>query len=419
VTPGRPRWAAAVLAVAVVIETAACVGWLRWRFLVGQIRAVPASGVEALADARLALLPETLRRLRRPPIGALGAAPDRPVARALERLGTDQVRWAPADGVGFTNLARADLISGALDAAAASLDAALTRDPTSPDLYRLAALADAARGRRHLALDHLAQAQALAPGTGLDAIDLTADEVDRIKLDGLERRLALYPRARVDGVIALARELAAQGDRERGREMLDATDDDPRVALEAARWDVDDGELERAGQRLAELAGRSGLPSSMSAQIWAARAAVRARLGDTDGAVAAARTALTYDPTSATPYRVLADLAERRGDLDEALGHLRRAWGMNPTDVRLLVAVASVAERAGELDDARLALERAVAVEPDDPGLRARLVQFHLRRGELMSATVVLSDALDRFPDDARLLGLADRLRSEVQRHGR
>lgn len=415
-TAARPRWPAAVLACVVVVEAVACVGWLRWRSLVAQIRSAPAAGVEALADAR-PLWPETLRRLRRPPIAELRAAPDATVARALDRLGTAQTRWTPADAVGFANVARAALIFGALDAAAADLDEALTRDPTSPGLYRLAAMADAARGRRDLALDRLAQAQALAPGSGLDAIDVTADEVQRIRLEGFERRLTLYPRARTEGVIALARELRAQGDRARGREMLDSGSDDPRVALEAARWDADDGDLEHARQRLAELADRPGLPSSMSAQIWAARAAVRARLGDPDGAVAAARTALSYDPTSATPYRVLADLAQRRGDLDEALDHLRRAWGMNPTDVRLLVAVASLAERAGELDDARLALERAVAVEPDDPGLRARLVQFHLRHGELMSATLVLSEALDRFPDDAQLLGLAGRLRSEVRRH--
>ncbi len=414
----RPCWPAALLAAAVVVEAVACAGWLRWRSLVAQVHSAPAAGVAALADAR-PLWPEMVRRLRRPPIAELRAAPDATVARALDRLGTAQTTWTPADAVGFANLARAAFIYGALDTAADNLDAALTRDPTSPGLYRLAAIADAAQGRRGLALDRLAQAQALAPGTGFNAIDITADEVRRIRLEGLERRLTLYPRARTQGVIALARELSAQGDRARGRDMLDTEADDPRVALEAARWDADDGDLERARQRLAELADRPGLPSSMSAQIWAARAAVRARLGDADGAVGAARTALSFDPTSPTPYRVLADLAQRRGDLDEALDHLRRAWGMNPTDVRLLVAVASVAERAGKLDDARLALERAVAVEPDDPGLRARLVQFHLRSGELMSATVVLSEALERFPDDTRLLGLADRLRSEVQRHRR
>ena len=82
----------------------------------------------------------------------------------------------------------------------------------------------------------------------------------------------------------------------------------------------------------------------------------------------------------------------------------------------LLMAVARIAEKAGQYDDARLALERAVSVAAEDPRTRAALVEYHLRRTEYLQATVVLSEALKLYPTDPRLLRLADRLRTEVNR---
>ncbi len=416
-TRQRPRWAVAAVVVAGIVELAATVGWIGWRSVVVRLSDDPTAGADALAASRWLDLPETVARLRRAPLGTLRAVGDQDVARALARLGREQTDWAPAADDGFVNIARSQLIRGAVEEAAETLDAALDRNPTSPVLHRLTALVEDVRGRRDRALAHLAEAQGLAPGTGLDGVDLTPEEAARVRLEGLHRRLELYPRSRSQGIIDLAREMNLQGQREAGRGLLEEESTrDPRIAIEASRWDLDDGQPGRADERLSAIAARHGLPASMSARIWALRASVRDRLGDPEGAIEAARVALSFDPTSPTPHRVLAQLAERRGDLDEALEHLRRAWGMNPTDARLLSAIASVAERAGAHDDARLALERAVAVEPDDAALRARLVELLLRRGELMPATFTLSDALERFPDDPRLLRLADRLRSEVSR---
>jgi Tfp pilus assembly protein PilF len=401
-------------ALAVVIELVALSGWWGWRRATARLTDDPAAGARLLATSVWCRLPTVERRGRRLPAGDLRRAPDDLVAAALLGLSRAQIQWAPADPHGFANRARALLLEGELEAAAEELSRALARDPRSPALHRLSALAEDLRGRRPAALDHLATSQAIEPGSGLGTIELTDEEEAWVRLEGLRRGLALYPRMKGQVVISLARELRRQGDADDGRRRLEEEAADPRVVLELARWDLDDDRPSEADRRLEELAERRQLPASILSQTWALEATVRDRLGDSAGAVEAAETALSYDPTSAGPYRVLAGLAERRGEPDAALEHLRRAWGMNPTDVNLLLTVAATAERVGAFDDARLALVRAATVKPDEPALRARLVEFHLRRGELMPATLALSDALDRFPADPQLLRLADRLRAEV-----
>ncbi len=411
-----PRWLVVAAAVAVLIETVGLTGWWTWRRTARLIEASPAEGAVALAEDLLLRLPSAIARSRRMPTRDLGKARDGLVVAALGSLSRSQIRWAPADSAGFVNSARAELIDGSLDLAMRNLDDAVVRNPTSPELHWLMALTERARGSNASALDHLATSAGLGSRDGPLRMELTPDEADWVRIEGLERRLDYYPRARSSGVIALAREHRTRNQAEIGRSYLEEESRDPRIVLELARWDLDDGLIADAEERLGELAERNSLTAALLAETWAVMAAVRDRRGDIDGAVEAAEMALTYDPRSAAPYRVLAELAERRGDVEEALEHLRRAWGMNPTDIPLLLSVARIAEKAGQTDDARLALERARTADPSNPNLSAMLVEFHLRRAQFMDATVTLSDALDRFPTDPRLLALADRLRAEVRR---
>lgn len=413
---GPKRWLVTVAALAVFIELIGVVGWWGWRRLVVELYESPARGAIMLVEDPALRIPSVVRRSRRLPSRELAKAADVLVEPALLSLSARQLRWAPVDPVGFVNRARAKLIEGAIDGGFADLEAAVMRDPRSPGLHRLVALVERSRGRSSEALDHLATAMGLGSGDRPTGLELTPEEEAWVRLEALERRLDYYPRSRAEGVIALAKEYRSRGEDELGREYLGEESDDPRVALELARWDLLEGATPEAERRLLELSRRKGLTSSLLAETWAVMATVRDRQGDTEGAIAAADTAMSYDPRSATPYRVLATLAERRGDMSEALEHLRRAWGMNPTDVRLLMVVARTAEKAGEYDDARLALERAAKVDAASSHVAAALVEFHLRRGDLMDATLALSDALDRFPTDPRLLRLADRLRAEVSR---
>ena len=410
------RWLIVAAMFAVIVELIGFAGWWSWRRVVRELGKNPAVGAVLLARDISLRLPSAVRRSRRLPARELAKAQDELVTAALRALSRDQRRWAPADPGGFVNSARAELIGGSMDGALDDLEAALVRSPTSPDLHWLMALTERARGLNAEALDHLATAAGLGSRDRPLRIELTPEETAWVRIEGLERRLDYYPRARSQGVVALAREHRKRDQAELGRHYLQEELKDPRVALELARWDRDDGLAIEAEKRLADLVGRSGLPAALLAETWAVMATVRDQQGDVAGAVEAADRALEYDPRSAAPYRVLAGLAERRGDVDEALEHLRRAWGMNPTDVNLLLSVARIAEKAGEHDDARLALERAKTVDPTNPSLAAALVEFYLRHRELMDATLTLSDALDRFPTDPRLLRLADRLRAEVSR---
>jgi len=411
-----PRLLVIAAVLAVLVESIGVAGWWSWRRVTRLIEESPAEGALALSRDPFLRLPSAIRRLRRMPTRDLGKAGDGLVVAALGSLSRRQIRWTPADSAGFVNRARAELIEGSLDSAMEDLDSAIVRNPTSPDLHWLMALTERARGSNASALDHLATSAGLGSRDAPLRMELTPEETDWVRIEGLERRLEYYPRARSAGVIALAREHRLRDEAKIGRTYLEDEPWDPRIELELARWDLEDGLAAEAENRLNRLAGRRGLPAALLAETWAVMATVRERRGDVEGAVEAADKALTYDPRSAAPYRVLAGLAERRGDVDEALDHLRRAWGMNPTDVPLLLSVARVAEKAGQVDDARLALERARTAAPGNPNPAASLVEFHLRQGQFMDATVTLAEALDRFPTDPRLLGLADRLRAEVRR---
>lgn len=411
-----PRMLVVLTVFSVVVEASGTVGWWSWNHAMSLLREDTVAGTEGLADNPLLRLPSVARRTRRLPASLLVEAPGEIVVSALRTVAGDQIRWAPADPHGFVNNARADLISGEMESASSDLAQAVVRNPTSPELHLLAALAARVGGRNTEALDHLATSAGLGSSGWKRRIDLTPEETDWVVIEGLRRRLDYYPRARIAGVLGLARELRRRDQEEEGRRSLSEASADPRVALEIARWDVDAGDFEEAEDRLETLTNRRALPSSILADAWAVTAMARDGKGDPDGAVAAAQTALQFDPRSASPYRVLARLAERRGDAQAALDHLRRAWGMNPTDIGLLLAVARTAEIAGHHDDARLALDRAVTVEPENPAVHASKVEYLLRRGDFMEATLALSDALKRFPTDPRLLRLADRLRDEVSR---
>ena len=402
--------------VAVAVESVATAGWWSWRSVNAVLETRPATGAAMLAESPWLGLPPAVRRARRLPARSLGAAEDSVVIPALTRLGEGQIRWAPADPEGFKNLARAHLIEGAYDEASEDLDQALVRDPMSPELHRLAALNERARGQNEATLEHLAAAEGLASGAGMGVVELTTEDAARVRIDGLRRRLELYPRVRVRGVLALAAELRRRGQTDEARALLQEEAGNPLIELELAEWDLDSGLTSEGEARLEELLRQPGLTDAIKAKAWAEMALASDQRGDPDGALAAANRAIQFDPRSPAPYLVLAGLAERRGEIGEALGHLRRAWGMNPTDVHLLLRVAATAERAGELDDARLALERAIAADPGDPRLRARLVQLLLREGDYMEATMVLASALDRFSTDAALLALAERLRAQVNR---
>ncbi len=411
----RPNLLMLILSIAAcLIASLDAAGTRWWRQTARMIEFDPNGAVNRMADDPQLRIPAAVQR-------STGLAP-RPLANveldrivvALDRISALQLRWFGTDPSGFKNCARAALLDNRMNEATDCLEAAVLRDPTSPSLRRLTALLLMSEGRLSEAMDHLAEAYALAPGLRQPEVTLVPEDERWVEYEGLERALTLYPRQRVQTVLTLAEIVREDGDEARGRVALEKELPHPEVELTLARWDREAGLFDDARARLEGLVARRSYPERVRARAWAELAQVRDLAGDGEGATAAARQALALDARSTAPHLALAELAERRLDYAGALKHLRSAWGLTPADPRLLVKISVMAEKAGEISDARLALERAVVVRPDSPELAARLVDFHLRHGEYMDATLRLNEFTARFPSDPRLLRQAERLSREV-----
>jgi len=410
------RWRTLVaLSLAAVAATLVDLGgWISWSSASAQLAVSPERAAGRLARDRLLVLPSVIQRSRRLPVSELGSAPIDLAFAVLMRCGINQRRWMPAHPAGSTNLARGYLLAGDLEAAAAFVDAALLRDPTSAYLHRLRALVLMTRGEISSALEDLAVANALAPDQQEPELELTPENERAVGLRSLELRRDLYPRRQIQTGLALARELRREGDIEGAFAILMEYQDHPEVLLERAAWAVEAGDLQVAYLLLQNVTGQKATPRSLRARAWAMIAVIRDLEGDQDRALEAAFQAHYLDPNSPYVFVSLAGLAERRGDYDVALEHLRRAWGMSPSNVGLLVRIARVAEEAGKTPDAVLAMERAVELEPASPELALQLVSLQLRLKDFTSATVTLSEALDRNPTNPSLLAMADRLRRDI-----
>jgi tetratricopeptide (TPR) repeat protein len=410
----RPILPVVVVAAALAVELVATAGWWAWRRVSSELEQAPEAGAALLVSGVLVALPPAVERSRRLQVSNLAGVEVATAASALDRVGGLQQRWAPTDPDGFRNRGRAFLLRGEVEAGLEGLEAAVVRDPTSPYLHRLLALVLRYEGRSDEFLDHMATAEAVAPGFRSPPVELTPEDERWIRREALRRRVELYPSQRVKGLLALASQVRSEEGNEAALEVLSGVLGTPEVDLALAEWDLAAGRATEAGSRAEAVASRAALPSGLRVRAWSLVARCRDAAGDAEGASAAADEALRLGPGSPAPYLALASLAERRQDWETALEHLRRAWGIAPADVQVVLRFAAGADRAGSVDDARLAFKRAVQLAPDEPRVAALLVEHYLKWGDYMAATMELSRALDRFPTDARLLALADRLRREV-----
>jgi Flp pilus assembly protein TadD len=412
--PGKPRRLAVLALGAIVVTALDTSGSYGWNNIARTMAVNPETGAVQLASSWVVALPPFVERSRRMALRDLGMASRKSVVEALARLGGLQLRWMSIDPVGYTNLSRESLLRDRPRESLRMLTDALVRDPTSPSLHRLHALVLIALGYHRGGLEELAFAEALAPGLRSPEVELTPEDHRWVRLEGLRLRRDFYPRRPTEMAIALARELRVEGDRASARNVLSEFGDHPDVKMELAGWAIDEGDPLHATKLLAEITSRAAFPRPLRARAWAMAAVALDQVGDVDGALEAAHSALRLDPRSSAPYVTLSGLAQRRGDSAAALEHLRRAWGMAPADTRLLVRIAVVAEEAGKPADALLALGRAVEIEPESPDLVARLAALQLRTGRFTEAAVTLSHALDRFPTHPGLLRLAEKLQWDV-----
>ncbi len=411
---GRARFAVALSSLALGILIFDAFGSLQWKSIADSLALDAEGGAQRLAASSFVALPPVVERSRRMAPRDLAMASRETVIEGLSRVGILQSRWLPANAIGFTNLARAALLSDETERAIRIIQDAVARDPTSPYLHRVKALVSLYIGDLDSALADLSIAEALAPGMRSPAVELAPENERFVRLEGLRLRRDFYPRKATDTALALAREIRRDGDREAALAELAEFEGHPSVEIELAIWEIEEGAYSSALERLELITQKRAYPSRVRARAWTTVAVARDFQGDREGALEAANTSLRLDPSSTGPYITLAGLAQRRGDYEAALGHLRRAWGMSPSDFNLLVRIAGVAERAGKPGDALLALGRAVEINPGAPDLWARLVALQIRSGRLSEAAITLSRALDKFPTEPGLLRLAEQLRRDV-----
>ncbi len=399
---------------ALLIEGVSVLGWWRWSATAQVLTVDPEGGALRLATSRALGLPSAVAWSRRLTGADLQGAQSATVTAALEKVGQRQRRWMPTDPDGPKNEARAAVLSGDLEGALQLIQAALDRDPTSPYLNQVMAVLLRRAGRAGESLHYLSEARAIWPGYNQPAVELTPEEAEQVRLDSLQRRVAMYPRQSAETLLALAGELRRQGRKDEALEALEPVRKDPTVLLWLAEKDLADGDPQSALDRAGGIAASTLFPDLVRARALALVSRARDELGDAAGAAAAADEAVRLRPDSAAPYLALASMAQRRGDLDSALSYLRRGMGVDPTNIGLILGFAATAERTGNSSDARFALERAAELAPDRPDVAARLVDQLLRHGELMDATLRLSRFLERFPTDPKLIAQAEELRRRV-----
>lgn len=181
---------------------------------------------------------------------------------------------------------------------------------------------------------------------------------------------------------------------------------DTRLAI--ARLRLLGGDTDAAQQDIAQILVQH--PGHAGASTL--QAAVQARRGDTEAAIATLHDVLAHaHPPPTTASLLLASLLARRDDRAGALRILDAALADAPGDVALLTAAAQSCEAApGEAMAAR-ALDfhrRATQAAPQDPAQWRAWAAFHVRRRELAQAEAVLRSAMadGRVDNEAQTLSL-------------
>ncbi len=363
---------------------------------------------------RLAGLPAAVERSRLLSAANFAGLTRKEAAAALTIVGRRQLRWYPVDATAWSNFGRAKVLSGDAQGGLEDLQLALRLNPMSPLLHRLAAVVLYSLGRTDEAAGQLTEAIAITPWMGRPTVDLGKERMTEIRVAAARRRLELYPRRRVAGVLELVQVLRSAGRPEEALELLEAQPPHPSITLLLARLELDRGDVTTAMERLRALADGTAYPRRQRAEALSLMALGYELAGDTDAAMQFAQRALDLGSDMPAPYQALGRLAARQGDDDKALNYLRRARALAPTDTGLLIQLAKAADKAGEGAEAGSALRRAIELEPENIGAVALLVDLQVRRGDLTGATLALADALERHPADPRLLRLAEQVRRKV-----
>jgi tetratricopeptide (TPR) repeat protein len=171
---------------------------------------------------------------------------------------------------------------------------------------------------------------------------------------------------------------------------------DPGLTVVAARLAMLEGDWSQA---VAELdAGILATPSHAGLRL--ARAEVRHRIGDIEGAARDAAEAVIFDPDDPRGKALLGATLLDLGRLDDAVACLREAVAIDPGATVYREVLATAQERTGDTDAALRTLNEAIAQAPAALSPRNAAILISVRRRDFVGAV--------RLAEQARVAGIAD-----------
>ncbi len=135
----------------------------------------------------------------------------------------------------------------------------------------------------------------------------------------------------------------------------------------------------------------------MTRRQFIALAALRG--GDTDRALAEARSLVSDYPNRATSHNLLGGIYLNLGRNDEARTAFRRALELDGDSVQTLFNLGLLASNEGELDQAVTYFERGLQRSPDNLGVKLRLAEVHQQRGDRDAALQWLNRTVQAHPE--------------------
>jgi len=263
----------------------------------------------------------------------------------------------------------------------AQLAAATQREPDSAEAWLLQGGLYAQQRQDAQAVQALERYMALLQGKGKKDQDAAADGLDSARL-------------------MLARIARRQGDNAKAQALLDQVQNPERaLAVATERAAI----LARQGQLDGALAAIRAVPDSDAQgarQKLLAEGQLLRENGQAEQAYRMLTAQLQSDPDDEDLIYDSAVSAERMGRFDEMEALLRRLIGLNPNSFDALNALGyGLADRGVRLDEAKTLIEKAVQLAPGNAFIQDSLGWVEFRLGHIDEASRILAQAYARQPD--------------------
>ena len=140
-------------------------------------------------------------------------------------------------------------------------------------------------------------------------------------------------------------------------------------------------------------------PANVQAEVL--QAAIMARNGDIDGAIAIASQASKGETIPSAAASVLAGLYTAKKDYPKALDVVQKSLSSNPNDVTLLLIAAKLSQALHQPEQVTAFYKRASETAPKNFVIWQNWAAFQEQNGQPAAAEQVLRDAIKASPDDS------------------